>query len=240
MAVFQREDVSLHYETHGDGFPVLLLAPGGMRSTINAWPSETFNPIEALAPHFRVIALDQRNAGQSWAPISGGTSWQSYTEDQLALLDYLEVQACHLVGMCIGGSYSMGLIQSDPGRIASAVLFQPIGHDGTNRTRFHDMFDSWASDIKSDHPEANDSDWQSFLSNMYSGDFLFNVSEDMVKNCKTQLLVLLGQDDYHPEEISRRVVNLAQNGQLIEQWKGEHSQVAGEQVLKFLLQNTPS
>ena len=34
MAVFERGEVSLHYEVFGDGFPILLFAPGGMRSAI--------------------------------------------------------------------------------------------------------------------------------------------------------------------------------------------------------------
>ena len=49
---------------------MLLFAPGGMRSAIPFWETQPWNPIEALSPHFRVIAMDQRNAGQSTAPVS--------------------------------------------------------------------------------------------------------------------------------------------------------------------------
>ena len=37
MPVFERDDVCINYEIHGDGIPVLLLAPGGMRSSISIW-----------------------------------------------------------------------------------------------------------------------------------------------------------------------------------------------------------
>ena len=32
MPMFKRADVDLHYEVHGSGFPILLYAPGGLKS----------------------------------------------------------------------------------------------------------------------------------------------------------------------------------------------------------------
>ena len=61
------------YETWGEGPPVLLLAPGGLRrSRIETWAEAPWNPIEALAGHHRVVAMDQRNTGTSFAPITRG------------------------------------------------------------------------------------------------------------------------------------------------------------------------
>ena len=127
MPVFERDEIRIYYEIHGEGFPVLMIAPGGMRSSIPMWENAPWDPIEHLAPHYRVIAMDQRNAGQSTAPIRATDGWQVYTEDQLALLDHLKVDRFHVAGMCIGGPYIMGLIQAAPERVISAVLFQSIG-----------------------------------------------------------------------------------------------------------------
>jgi hypothetical protein len=88
MPIFKRDDVELYYEEHGAGFPVLLIAPGGMRSAVSFWERTPWNPIEQLAPHYRVIAMDQRNAGKSVAPIRATDSWHVYTADQVALLDH--------------------------------------------------------------------------------------------------------------------------------------------------------
>ena len=85
MPTFNRGDVSLYYEEHGKGFPVLMIAPGGMRSTVSFWEKAPWNPIPLLAAHYRVIAMDQRNAGGSKAPIRATDGWRVYTEDQLAL-----------------------------------------------------------------------------------------------------------------------------------------------------------
>src|ERR671937_3331033 len=120
MPIFKRDDIQLYYEEHGEGFPVLLIAPGGMRSTVSFWERTPWNPIEQLAPHYRVIAMDQRNAGHSSAPIRATDSWPVYTDDQLALLDHLGVERFHVAGMCIGGFYWMGPIQTPPRRVPSA------------------------------------------------------------------------------------------------------------------------
>src|SRR5258708_39385858 len=102
MTVFKRDDVELYYEEYGMRFPVLLIAPGGMRSAVSFWERTPWNPIEQLAPHYRVIAMDQRNAGKSAAPVRATDSWHAYTPDQLALLDHLAVHRFHPAEMCTG------------------------------------------------------------------------------------------------------------------------------------------
>jgi pimeloyl-ACP methyl ester carboxylesterase len=239
MPIFTRGDISLYYEERGSGFPVLMIAPGGMRSTVSFWDRAPWNPIPQLSAHYRVIAMDQRNAGQSKAPIRATDSWHVYAEDQLALLDHLGVSRFHVAGMCIGGSYIMGLIQAAPQRVVSAVMFQPIGIDN-NRQAFFEMFDGWAKEQRAAHPEANDATWEKFKQSMYGSDFLFSVSRDFVKRCTTPLLVLLGNDMYHPEVTSREVASLAPNAMLIERWREpEHQAEAQAAVERFLATHTP-
>jgi pimeloyl-ACP methyl ester carboxylesterase len=219
MPFFENGDVNLYYEDHGEGFPVLLIAPGGMQSAVSFWKDMPWNPITHLQSDFRVIAMDQRNAGQSTAPISGNDGWATYTADQLALLDHLGIDRFHVVGMCIGGSYIMALIDAAPGRVASAVVMQTIGVDA-NRQVFFDMFDDWANPLKAGHPGVPEADWGRFRANMYdTDDFLFTVDADWVKTCTTPLLVLMGNDIYHPESSSRTLAELAPNAVLIEEWK---------------------
>ena len=237
MAHFNRGDVSIYYEVHGEGFPVLLIAPGGMRSAIELWADGPFNPVETLAEDFRVIAMDQRNAGRSRAPVSGDDGWHTYTADQIALLDHLGVEQAHLMGACIGGPYVLGIIQAAPDRVAAAVLQQSIGYDG-NREIFYAMFQGWADAIEDEHPEADKEAWRSFRSNLYDGDFDFNVGEDFVKTCQTPLLVLMGDDAYHPQAISRAIAASAPNAQLIEDWKSPEDGAAGK-VTAFLKAHTP-
>ena len=64
MPTFERDGVSLYYEEFGSGYPLLLFAPGGMRSAIDFWHRSPFDPTREFATDFRVIAMDQRNAGR--------------------------------------------------------------------------------------------------------------------------------------------------------------------------------
>lgn len=239
MTTFQRGDVSISYESYGSGFPILLIAPGGMRSAMDFWTRTPWNPIEQLAGTYRVIAMDQRNAGTSVAPVRATDNWHVYTEDQLALMDHLGVDRFHVAGMCIGGSYAYGLIEAAPERVASAILFQTIGLDD-NRQAFYDMFDSWAEDLAPQRPDTPAEAWRQFRDAMYGGDFLFTVDRDFVAACPTPVLVLLGNDLYHPESTSRDIARLAPNATLVEQWKDPaHVPAAMQAVEEFLAATTP-
>jgi pimeloyl-ACP methyl ester carboxylesterase len=240
MPTIQHDSVQLYYEEYGAGFPVLLFAPGGMRSSVEFWARSVWNPIEALANSFRVIAMDQRNAGRSTAPVSAADGWDSYAADHIALLDALAIERCHVLGGCIGGPYCLGVMQAAPERVAAAVLQQPIGYDGSNRQAFYEMFDSWAEALKPQHPEVGDAAWRAFRENMYGGDFVFNVSRDFVRACRTPMLVLMGNDLYHPSVTSREIAELAPNAELIERWKEpEVVESTIARVRSFLEQHTP-
>ena len=72
MPVLQRPDGEIHYEEYGQGYPILLFAPGGMRSRAEVWHDPEGGPPRpwsdwtiSLAGLYRVIAMDQRNAGRS-------------------------------------------------------------------------------------------------------------------------------------------------------------------------------
>ena len=234
MPYFQRDRARIYYEESGSGFPVLLIAPGGMKSAIPVWANAPWDPVEQLSGEFRVVAMDQRNAGRSTAPVSAEDSWHVYTADQLGLMDHLGIDRFHVAGMCIGGAYIMSLIEAAPDRVASAVMLQPIGLSD-NRDAFHAMFNGWAEELKQDRDDVADADLDAFRSTMYGGDFLFSVSREFVAGVTTPLLVTLGNDLYHPASISREVVDLAQNAELVENWKEpEHRDAARARVLAFL------
>jgi pimeloyl-ACP methyl ester carboxylesterase len=241
MPTFNRGDVSLYFEEFGSGYPILLFAPGGMRSAIEFWHQSPFDPTVALAKDFRVIAMDQRNAGQSRAPITAADGWETYAADHVALLDHLGIKSTHAMGGCIGGSYSLGLIQAIPDRVSAAVLQQPIGLAPHNREKFLEMFDGWAGAIKKKRPEIDAAAFGPFRDRMYGQtDFVFNVTRDFVRTVKTPLLVLRGNDDYHPSETSEEIATIAPNGEIIHEWKtpGTVGRTV-ERVLAFLKRHTP-
>src|SRR5262247_4813846 len=124
MPSFGAHGATIYYEETGQGFPILTFAPAGLQSTIEVWgrPAAPINPMIELGSSFRVIAMDQRNAGgKSRAPITAQDGWPSYAADHIALLDHLRIDRCHLYGQCIGGSFIMSLLKAHPQRIACAV-----------------------------------------------------------------------------------------------------------------------
>ena len=242
MPTFTRGEIALHYEVHGSGHPLLLLAPGGMRSSIAFWERQPFHPVTELADQFRVIAMDQRNAGASRAPISAADGWHTYTDDHLALLDELGVERCHLHGGCIGGSFALSLLARAPERVTAAVLQQPIGRTATNRPVFYDLFDSWVDELRLTRGDIPAEALPPFRSRMYDADFVFSVDRPAVQACPVPLLVLRGveHDVYHPPEISDEIVRLAPHAELVPEWKtGAAVGRAVTRVREFLTEHTP-
>src|SRR5262245_8162466 len=70
MSFYERGHVRIRYEQFGAGFPLLLIAGGGLNSTI-AGLTNPFNAIEEFKGEYRCIASDLRNAnsGQSVGPL---------------------------------------------------------------------------------------------------------------------------------------------------------------------------
>jgi pimeloyl-ACP methyl ester carboxylesterase len=240
---FERGDAVIHYDIEGDpnGFPVLLIAPGGMRSFNDRWSDMPWNPRTALVDHYRLIGMDQRNAGRSTAPVSGDDGWHTYRADQLALLDELGVERCHVLGMCIGGPYIIGLLKAAPERFASAVLLQPVGVGDHNRSAFYETFDLWAADLSESHPEAAASDWASFRSNMWDGEFVLTATPDELASIGVPLLVAMGNDLHHPQETSRAIAELAPDVTFVERWKTDDALPATDATIKhFLAGHTPA
>lgn len=242
MPLFQRDNTEIYYEEYGQGYPLLLFAPGGMRSVIDFWPRSPFDPTAEFANEFRVIAMDQRNAGQSRAPIGGGDGWTAYTADHLALLDHLGIARCHVMGGCIGSSYCLAIAQAAPDRISAAVLQNPIGlsASGDNRVQFHAMFDEWAVELAATRSDVDRAALEAFGENMFGGEFVFSVPRDFVRSCRTPLLVLPGNDQFHPTATAREIVDLAPNAELLTPWAGPD--VVGETVQRvraFLQSHTP-
>ncbi|MCC5886432.1 MAG: alpha/beta hydrolase [Gammaproteobacteria bacterium] len=239
MPTFKAGKLSIHYDIEGEGFPVLLLAPGGMRSAAALWERAPFDPRKVLADSFQVISMDQRNAGASRGPVSGADGWHTYAHDQLALLDHLGVQRCHVLGMCIGGPFCLGLMAAAPERIAAGVLLQPIGLDG-NRDEFFDLFDGWAAGLRESHPQVADADWAAFRERMFGGEFVFHPDRDTVASLEQPMLVLRGDDAYHPASVSEALADVAPRAELLHSWKeGPDCDAAVQRIRGFLTEFLP-
>lgn len=235
-----RDGANITYDVVGSGFPVLLFAPGGLRSAMSFWANSEWNPITALSDTFTVVAMDQRNAGTSTGPVTADDGWHTFTSDHQQLMDHLGFERFHVLGGCIGGPYCLGIMQAVPERVAAAVLQQSIGFDN-NRETFYGLFDSWATALVADRSDVTQEALAAFRSNLFDQDFVFNVDRDFVRNCQTPMLVLMGDDIFHPQATSREIASLAPHAQLVEDWKSPGQiEATVSTVREFLLAHTPA
>lgn len=242
MPVLNRPDGAIHYQEYGSGFPILLFAPGGLRSRIEMWHSPASTPhkswndwTESLADKYRVIAMDQRNAGASRTDIKADHGWHTYVADHLALMDHLGIGKFHTLGGCIGGSYCLKIAEAAPDRVVAQVLQNPIGLDPENPDYFPNSAIEWSREQRAERPHLQESDLQGFAQNMWGRDFVFSVSREFARSCKTPALLLPGTDIPHPAYTSRELAALLPGIEILQDWKGPaHLATQSQTVRAFL------
>ncbi len=106
----------LHYLRAGSGEPMLLIQ--GMSATHMAWGRPFLAPLEES---FDCIVFDNRGMGLS------GTAQMPFTTadlagDVAALLDALELERAHIVGISMGGMIAQELALAHPERIRSLTI----------------------------------------------------------------------------------------------------------------------
>ena len=99
-----------------EGVPLILLHGGGNEAHL--W--DDFIP--SIAPHYRVIAVDQRGHGDSdWDP-EGRYETEYMVNDLEALTEALQIDRFVLIGFSMGGRVAMGFAGRHPERLAGLVL----------------------------------------------------------------------------------------------------------------------
>ena len=157
MSFYEKGSVRIHYEETGSGFPLLMIAGGGLNSTISGLTGGSpFNPVEEFKRDYRCIYADLRNAngGQSSGPLEIDRPWDSFTDDHLALMDHLGIDKFMVLGFCIGGPFIWNLLRRAPDRIVAAVLAQPSGSRPEMRDLFYEgNMKNWGPELIKRRPD---------------------------------------------------------------------------------------
>ena len=106
---------SLHYETRGEGAPVVLLHSGV--TDLRQWDPQW----EELAARHRVVRCDRRGWGRSPLPDRSCAAY-SDAEDVIGLLDELGIEQAALVGSSAGGAVAQQIASAWPHRVTLLVL----------------------------------------------------------------------------------------------------------------------
>src|SRR5260221_3850889 len=169
MSLYEKGPVRIHYEEAGSGFPLLIIAGGGLSSTIAGLATHPFDPIKEFKGEYRSIAADLRNAnsGQSSGPLEIDRPWDSHTEDQLGVMDHLGINKFMVLGFCIGGPFIWNLLKRAPDRIVAAVLAQPVGFRPEMPTLLYDgSMNGWGPALIKRRPEITMEVVEKYLSKM--------------------------------------------------------------------------
>lgn len=250
MPFYERGSTRIYFEEAGSGFPLLIIPGGGLNSTINGLrTSHPFDPLDTYKDNFRCIAADLRNAngGQSTGPLEIDRPWDSYTDDHLGLMDYLNIDKFGVIGFCIAGPMILNLLsRAAPGRVVAAALMQPSGF----RPELPDIFyqnniTGWGPPLCERRPEITMDTVHDFLTSMYTdrADFVFTVSREFVSSLQVPLLIAPDDVPAHPYERAMEVANLAPNSDVtIYPWKDsqEHIDEVVAHARRFLMSHVPA
>jgi len=246
---YERGKVRIHYEEQGKGFPLMLIAGGGLNSSIELLRrGDPFDPYAEFAGEFRCIGADLRNAngGQSSGPLEIDRPWDAYTDDHIGLMDHLGIDKFMVLGFCIGGPFIWNLLERAPNRVVAAVLAQPSGSRPDQRDLFYDNnIKGWGPALTARRPEITADTVDRFLTKMYrtNPDFVFTVTRDFVRSCQTPVLILPDDIPAHPYAVAMEAAMLAPKAQVsIYPWKEpkERIPLAIRHIRTFLRANRPS
>jgi len=149
MTSVQANGITIEYETRGDigGDPLLLIM--GLGGQLTDWP-ESFTDL-LVAAGFRVVTFDNRDQGLSskfdWEPPSQIRSvlamlfkrppkaeylLTDMASDAVALLDALNIERAHVVGMSMGGMIAQTIAIEHPERVLSLTSIMSNPGDRKN------------------------------------------------------------------------------------------------------------
>jgi pimeloyl-ACP methyl ester carboxylesterase len=248
MSFYEQGPVRIRYEEVGSGFPLLIIAGGGLNSTIAGLATHPFNPMEEFQGEHRCIASDLRNAnrGQSSGPLEIDRPWDAHTDDQLGVMDHLGIDKFMVLGFCIGGPFIWNLLRRAPTRVVAAVLAQPSGWSAETPNLFYDNnMRGWGPELVERRPEITMDMVDRFLTRMYrtNADFVFTVTRDFVRELQTPILILPDDVPAHPYPVAMEAAMLAPQSEVsMFPWKQpvERIPLAVRQIRSFLRAHRPA
>ena len=117
MPTAQLNGITLYYEDHGQGVPVLL--SHGYGSSAAMWQPQ----VEALSRRYRLILWEMRGHARTDSPDDPAAYSEAATvADMTALLDHLGVEKAVIGGLSLGGYMSLAFQLAHPERTLALIL----------------------------------------------------------------------------------------------------------------------
>lgn len=204
-------DITLYYEIHGTGKPLLLMH-GGL-----VFIETFYNQIPVLARKYMVIAPDSRAHGRT-TDSSKPLGYHLMAEDMAALLKHLKVKKASIVGWSDGGIIGLDLAMNHPDLVERLVVIGANFNTGAMTAESNEMVKKMNPDtleIKPVHDfyariAPDPQHWPAFVDKIRT---LWltqpNYTAADLKKIKAPTLIILGENDSirkdHGEEMERSI-----------------------------------
>jgi 3-oxoadipate enol-lactonase len=109
--------IEINYELSGKGGAQVVVLSHSLSCSLLMWDPQ----MDALNPYFQVLRYDIRGHGGSDAP-SGAYTLNLLAGDVIKLLDALQIDRVHFVGLSLGGMVGQSLALNSPHRLRSLAL----------------------------------------------------------------------------------------------------------------------
>ena len=111
----QANGIAINYELAGSG-PCVILSHS-IASNLHMWDEQ----MDALTARYTVLRYDTRGHGATAAP-DGAYSFAQLVGDVAGLLDALNIERTHFVGLSMGGMIAQHFALAHPGRLDKLVI----------------------------------------------------------------------------------------------------------------------
>jgi pimeloyl-ACP methyl ester carboxylesterase len=115
MSTVKVNDITMNYEIHGKGEPLVLI--GGLGTDISIYRKM----IGQFSKKFKVLAFDNRGAGLTDKPDAPYTI-EMMADDTAALMAAAGIEQASVLGTSLGGRIAMALALRHPHRVSKLIL----------------------------------------------------------------------------------------------------------------------
>ena len=117
--------ISIYYESHGSGFPLVFAY--GLGGNTGEWSGQ----VPAFSQRYRFIVWDPRGHGKSESPPHADQyGMQTSAEDLHGLLDHLGIERAYVGGLSMGGGIAARFAVAYPERVAGLLIIDSASASG--------------------------------------------------------------------------------------------------------------